>query len=213
MDFWKTVLRLVLYTALAVLSALMIRQDAVTIVNGRKFGEISFTEGTQLTFILLSAILFFVAGRRHEALRPASYLVAGFLGVVLTRELDALFDLVYQGAWLPVALIVMGATLYSAYVHRRRLRGSIERFMATPAFGLFVAGGLGFFVFSRLFGQKGVWTGVFQIEQLDPRGPSRWVKNAVEEGTELFGYCLVLCAAIELVAYASRRLRSADDCH
>ena len=160
----------------------------------------------QVSYILLTILMFFYVGNRYAPLRPVSYLLSGGFLVVFIREMDGYLDAIYHGAWFPVALLALAATLIITYRQRLHLLESIKKFMSTPAFGYFVAGGLGIFIFSRLFGYKGVWKDIFQVENLDPFGPQKWVKNAAEEGSELFGYCLVFCATIELLAYARRRL-------
>ena len=125
---------------------------------------------------------------------------------MLIRELDGYLDAIYDGAWLPFALATLTVTLVLVHRMRQGLADSIRLFLSTPASGFFIAGGLGIFVFSRVFGYKGIWKALFQVDYLDPYTASRWVKNAVEEGSELFGYCLVFCAAIELLSYARRSL-------
>lgn len=127
---------------------------------------------------------------------------------MMIRELDAYLDAIYEGAWLSLALVALTITIVIVYRRKQELGDSIRLFLSTPASGFFIAGGLGIFVFSRLFGYKGIWKALFQVDNLDPYTASRWVKNAVEEGSELFGYCLVLCAAIELMLYARRNLGS-----
>jgi hypothetical protein len=88
---------------------------------------------------------------------------------------------------------------------KKQIWENLEEFFTTPAFGTFIAGFLSVFVFSRLFGTKKVWQALFEVDQLE--GMQRWVKNAVEEGTELFGYTLLFIAAIEFFVYVSRKLK------
>ena len=200
--------RLVLYTALVVLSAQMIRWDTGILVEGRKFVETSFTEFTQEAYILLTALIFLFIGKRFESLRPIAYFGGGGFLVVLVREMDAYLDAIYHGAWFPFALLILAATLYSSYRNRHKFVESLNLLMSTPAFGFLVAGGLCVFVFARLFGAKSTWIAVFAVDVLEPNSPGRWVKNAVEEGSELFGYTLILCASIELWSYARRTLKA-----
>lgn len=199
-----TFARIVAYTLLAAFSAMVIQHDANILINGQKFTEHSYTEWMQLTYILVISLLLYFIAKSSEPLRPIAYLLTGGFVVVLIRELDHYLDVIYNGAWLPPALVVFAGTIWVVFRHRHQLTDSTRHLISTPAFGLFVAGWLGIFVFSRLFGYKGIWLAVFQVETLDPRSPFKWAKNAVEEGTELFGYCLMLCAAIELLTYVRR---------
>ena len=204
----KTFVRLVIYTLLAVLCAWAIQMDAGNLTgDGRKFVENSYTEWMQVCFILLSSAFFILSGKQFAKLRPVSYLLGGGFLVILIREMDGYLDAIYHGAWLPFALVALAITLAVVYRHRQGFGESVRLFMSLPAFGYFVSGGLGFFVFSRLFGYKGIWMALFDVDKLDPYGPMRWVKSAAEEGTELFGYCLVFCATIELYSFVKRQMR------
>ncbi|MDP1086466.1 transporter, partial [Klebsiella pneumoniae] len=66
------------------------------------------------------------------------------------------------------------------------------------SFGLFAAGFLTTYVFSRLYGRQDFWRAVLQENYL------RDFKSAAEELVELFGYALLLIAVIELVLLARR---------
>ena len=196
-----------LYLGLVLLSVVLIQQDAQFIEKGNKFHEYSYTEWAQQIFALLSMFACMLVGRKFEPLRPVAYLLAGGFGVIFIREMDHYSDFIYQGAWFPIALAALAVTAVAVYRHRAGFWSSVERFMSTASFGLMFAGGLSVFVFSRLFGSKNMWTTLFQVEQLAPRTPFKWAKNAVQEGSELFGYCLFLAAAIELLAYAWLHLK------
>ncbi len=202
-----TIARLFFYLALVVSSIVFIQLDAQFIEKGNKFHEYSYTEWAQQIFALFSMMVCVFVGRRFEALRPVSYLLAGGFAVIFIREMDHYFDFIYKGAWSPFALVALAVTMFAVYRNRKAFWSSVERFMSTASFGLMVAGGLSVFVFSRLFGSKSMWTTLFQVEQLAPLTPFKWAKNAVQEGSELFGYCLFLAASIELLAYAWRTLK------
>ena len=202
-----SIARLGLYLGLVLLSAALIQLDAQYIVKGNKFHEYSYTEWAQQIFALLSMFMCMLVGRKYEPLRPIAYLLAGGFGVIFIREMDHYSDFIYQGAWFPIALAALAVTVFSVYRHRASFWNSVERFMSTASFGLMFAGGLSVFVFSRLFGSKSMWTTLFQVEQLVPLTPYKWAKNAVQEGSELFGYCLFFAAAIELAAYAWMQLK------
>ncbi len=133
------------------------------------------------------------------------YLLGGGFVVIVIREMDGYLDAIYHGAWLPFALAALAATLAVVYRNRQGFWDSVSRFLATPAFGFFAAGGIGLMVFSRLFGSKNVWTALFQVEWLDPFTPMYFAKAAAQEGSELFAYCLIFCAAIELFVFVRRQ--------
>lgn len=207
---FKAIARVVVYALLAALSAKIIQFDAGLFTeDGRKFTENSFTEWMQVAYILGTALLFILSGKKFAPLRPIAYLVGGGFLVILIREMDGYLDTIYHGAWLPFALAALAGTLAVVYRHRQNFWDSVSRFLSTPAFGYFAAGGIGLMVFSRLFGSKNVWTTLFQVDWLDPFTPMYFAKSAVQEGSELFAYCLLFCAAVELFFFVRRQQEGA----
>lgn len=198
-------LRVVLYAIPVVASALIIKSDAGIIIDNGKFGEGSQTEWMQQTYLLLTSLIFIVAGVRSRNHQAISYLFGGGALVALIREFDVYFDKIYHGAWFPFAMFVLLLSIYMVYRKRQQIWENLEEFFTTTAFGTFIAGFLAVFVFSRLFGTKKVWRALFDVEKLDL--VQRWVKNAVEEGSELFGYTLLFIAAIEFYVYVSRKVK------
>lgn len=198
-------LRVILYAIPVAVSAMIIKSDAGVVVDGIKFGESSYTELMQEFYLLLTSLVFFVVGIRNQQYKAISYLMSGGAMVALIRELDVYFDQIYHGAWFPFALVVLLLALYMVYRQRNQIFENLEDFFSTPAFGTFIAGFLGVFVFSRLFGTKKLWMALFEVQSLEPM--QRWVKNAVEEGSELFGYTLLFIAAIEFLVFVSKKLK------
>lgn len=198
-------LRVILYAIPVAVSAMIIKSDTGVVVDGIKFGESSYTEMMQEFYLLLTSLVFFVVGIRNQQYKAISYLMSGGAMVALIRELDVYFDQIYHGAWFPFALVVLLLALYMVYRQRNQIFENLEDFFSTPAFGTFIAGFLGVFVFSRLFGTKKLWMALFEVQSLEPM--QRWVKNAVEEGSELFGYTLLFIAAIEFLVFVSKKLK------
>ncbi|BAX78933.1 transporter [Labilibaculum antarcticum] len=197
--------RVVLYAIPVAASALIIKSDAGIVIDGLKFGESSQTEWMQELFLLLTSLIFILAGFRSKSHKAISYLFGGGAFVALIRELDVYFDQIYHGAWFPFAMLVMVVALFMVYRQKKQIWGNLEEFFTTPAFGTFIAGFLSVFVFSRLFGTKKVWLALFDVDTLEP--VQRWVKNAAEEGSELFGYALLFIAAVEFFVYVSRKFK------
>jgi len=197
--------RVVLYAIPVAVAALVIKSDAGVLIDGSKFGESSQTEWMQELFLLLTSIVFILAGIRSSSHKAISYLFGGGAMVALIRELDVYFDNIYHGAWFPFAMAVMLISVFFVYRQKKQIWENLEEFFTTPAFGTFIAGFLSVFVFSRLFGTKKVWRALFEVDKLEP--VQRWVKNAAEEGSELFGYTLLFIAAVEFFVYVSRKLK------
>jgi len=197
--------RVLLYAIPVVASAMIIKNDAGFAINGIKFGEGSATEWTQEVYLLLTSLIFIFAGIKSKNHQAISYLMGGGAMVAFIREFDVYFDQIYHGAWFPFAMLVLAISVFLVYRKKNQIWENLEEFFTTPAFGTFIAGFLGVFVFSRLFGTKNVWRALFEVDQLEPM--QRWVKNAVEEGTELFGYTLLFIAAVEFFVYVSGKLK------
>ena len=201
--------RVVAYVIPVVVAALIIKSDAGLLVDGVKFGESSKTEMLQQLFLLLTSFTFFSAGLFSKSHKAIAYLFGGGVLMALTRELDTYFDRIYHGAWFPFAMVIAGLTIVLVWRQKRQIWKNLEEFYSTPAFGILLSGFLSVFIFSRIFGAKKVWTALFEVEKLAVS--HRWVKNAVEEGSELFGYTLLLIAAVELFIHVLQRSKLAED--
>ena len=197
-------LRVVLYAIPVVAAALVIERDAGTPVDGLKFGESSNTELMQQFFLLFTCIAFLTTGLFSKSHKAITHLLGGCVLVALIRELDTYFDQIYHGAWFPVASLIGAITIFSVWRRRKKIWGNLEEFFSTPAFGIILSGFLSVFIFSRIFGSKNVWRALFDVEQLG--ATQRWVKNAAEEGSELFGYTLLLIAAVEFFVHVVQPL-------
>ncbi len=193
----------ILYGVFVVISAFIIKKDAGSIINGSKFGETSMTELLQELYLFLTALIFFISGYRNQNYKAIAYLMCGGAMVALIREFDFYFDKIYHGAWFPFAIVFLLLTLFLVYHYKHQFLKNLKEFRTIPAYGIFISGILSVLIFSRLFGTKKVWRALFNVDSLDVM--QRWVKNAVEEGSELFGYTLLFIAAIEFFIYTSKK--------
>ncbi|MDF7809276.1 hypothetical protein P4E94_17660 [Pontiellaceae bacterium B12219] len=190
---------LLLGTLCVLTSALVIKFDAGAVINGSKFGESSATETAQLVYLFLTALLFGVVAVRSKTRRGIATLMSGGVAAMMIREMDGWLDSIFHGAWFPLAAGVMLISIFLAMRFRDQLLDNIGEFILSPVFGAFVAACLGIFVFSRLFGMKVLWESFFDVQHLAPM--QRWVKNAVEEGSELFGYTLLFLSSYGFLRY------------
>jgi hypothetical protein len=162
-------------------------------------GEVSATELSQLSCLVLIMIGFGYLARLSPEDRRFAVLTAGFFACMLIRELDAALDLIVDGLWqVLVFLVVVACLTYAISDWRATLRG-MARMMATR-FALVMTVGLALLLsYSRLLGMGLLW------KEMLHEGYIRAIKNAAEESAELLGYVLILVAAIGYVG--SRRLR------
>lgn len=156
--------------------------------------ERKFVECAQEVFLTSSSLIFFYLAWKKKL--GGLWLVGGFLGCMLIRELDCSFDNIFHGAWLYVALILAGLSVYQAYKNGvEESVHTLAAFMRSKAFPKLSCGLLIVLVYSRLIGYKPLWHLVMQKHYL------RNVKTIVEEGTELFGYSIIFLAAVEYACY------------
>ncbi|MDZ8118807.1 hypothetical protein [Pontiella agarivorans] len=183
-----------------VISALTIQYDAGA--AGSKFSENSATEKMQLVYLFSTTSAFGLTAWRKEEWRGMATLMAGGTLVMTIREMDGVFDQIRHGAWFPVAVATGLITCGLAGRWRMQLQDHLDEFLHMPAFGAFLSACLCLFIFSRLFGMKEVWESLFEVQELEPM--QRWVKNAVEEGSELFGYTLLFLSSYGFSRYTAQ---------
>lgn len=157
--------------------------------------EISLTEIVQESVLAIIVLIHFALAGRYALLRYCNILVGGFFLAMLIRELDAVFDLISHGSWVWFALFSTLCTLIYPLRYYRHTLSQLAQYTRTPYYGMMLSGLLAVLVFSRLFGMHGLWYSILE------EGYARVVKNAVEEGSESFGYMLCLTASIGYYCY------------
>lgn len=167
--------------AVALCAALTIRLDAHL---GAIRSEMSFTENTQLFFILLTAFNFVRLGIKERHLKHAIGLIVGFFVVVFIRECDGYLDLIRHGFWIVPALTVTGAALFYASFGIKTLVREFAEILSSP-FLIVVIGVILLLTYSRIFGMADFW------KELMAENYLREVKTAAEESTELLSYGLI----------------------
>ncbi|CAM3543271.1 hypothetical protein [Halomonas lysinitropha] len=194
--FAATCLRATLYIFLVAAIAQGVYYEALYLPEGR-FSERGFTELAQTGLLALSTLLLLYVRFGLRELPQVSLLLLAFVASSLVREQDAHLDAhVFDGAWqLLVALIIL-PSLYSVIRHRRAFAEQFAGYANSLSFGLFAAGFLTTYVFSRLYGRGKMWEAILD------RNYVRTFKDAAEEVVELFGYALILIAMIELLLLA-----------
>lgn len=164
-----------------------------------RFSERGFTELAQSGLLALATLLLLYVRLGLRELPQVSLLLLAFVASSLVREQDALLDArVFDGAWqLLVALIIL-PSLYGVIRHRHEFAEQFAGYANSLSFGLFAAGFLTTYVFSRLYGRSEMWQAILREDY------ARTFKDAAEEVVELFGYALILVAMIELALLARR---------
>ncbi|MBF8224429.1 hypothetical protein [Halomonas sp. 328] len=196
------VLRAFFYILLVALLAQGTLWEARHLPNVR-FTERGFTELAQSALLLASALLLLHVRQRLKVLPQVTLLLFAFVTSSLIREQDYWLDTyVAEHTWKVLVTLVILPCLASVIRHRRDFAEELAGYANSFSFGLFAAGVLTTYVFSRLYGRSDFWQAVLQEQYL------RTFKDAAEEVVELFGYALILIAMIELVILAHHWRRS-----
>lgn len=186
-------IKIVLYSVFATAILLLFTMEAKYNHGPELFGEESWTEIAQYSILGLSTFLLILSGKKNSDDSVIATLMAGMTTIAMIRECDALLDMdVFDGAWQTAAAITAICTFALVYRKKDKLVPGILSFMKRPSFGYFVCGFITVFVYSRLFGRFGLWLDIVGQERF-----VRTVKNAAEEGTELFGYSVLFIACVE----------------
>jgi hypothetical protein len=188
------VLRLLSYCLWAALVALAATAEGHWYGTGSRYGEASLVEYLETMFLVLVAALFWIAASSSTEWRGLCTALALVAVVAAIREQDSFFDHnVFDGFWQLLAAAVLGALAWYVYRYPGSVAAEARSFLETRGAGLLLAGFITVFVFSRIIGMQSFWRSVLGDHY------QRVVKNFVEEGTELFGYSLLILAAVETI--------------
>lgn len=145
----------------------------------------SITEYLQASLILSCALAFAVHCRQQPSSAASMSLIIGFFTAMFIRECDAYLDEIRHGVWVYPATLVSATAIATAWKHRKNLASSMNEFVCSRGFAPISMGLLLIHVFSRLFGNSGLW----QVTLGDMYHTN--VRDAVQEGIELLGYVYV----------------------
>lgn len=164
-----------------------------------RFSELGFTEFTQ-TFILATACLLLIYARHVLRVWPnVTLLLLAFIAASLVREQDYFLDnYVARHTWKVLVALIVIPSITWVVIQRRHFLAEFAHYSNTLSLGLFTAGVLTTYIFSRLFGRQIFWQAVMQENYM------RDVKSMAEEVVELLGYSIILIAMVELVLLARR---------
>lgn len=195
-------IRVVAYAVLATVVAQVALFEARHFTGPDQFSELGYVELAQTGLLGISVALAAVGAWRSDTPAPLLTCLALGFAILFVRENDQVLEL-----WLPhgiwkwpalALLIALGAVFLR---HRSLIFEQLRTLADLPAFGVFLAG-FATLVFSRLFGRSDFWQAVMEERYWRP------VKNAAEEGTELFALALLAAGTVELLAAWRKRARA-----
>lgn len=170
------------------------------VLIGRAYGGHAFTldnsplEWFHFTLALLATFGFLAVGRLRVDLRAALNVLAAFSFIAAMREVDKFTEefLFYRAYWIASAVAVTWA-LVRAWRQPDIFKEQVLRLANSPVvfLGWFAVVVIG--IFAQILGQKELWQAVMESTDL----PYRTAKNMAEEGCEVLGYIMLLCAAME----------------
>lgn len=177
--------------ALVVLTPIVtIYVDLVILKNN--MDEISVTELTQESFLLISVLIYWFCVRKRTEMRGFLVLVAGFFTALFIRELDVYFDIIMHGFWFYVAMTTSLLSIFYVYffTEKTTLRPLVE-FIDTKSYYLLFIGMVLLLIFSRAFGSGTIfWNHIIDEHSL------YIVKAVVQEGIELVGYTFIFYGSL-----------------
>ena len=176
--------------------------DSLSDRSDEKFGEKSYTEYLQQTFLFLSSIIFLVVAQHDRKVRGFAIAACGFCLMLLVREFNNFFHTIFIGAWQVLVALIAGATAYFVYQNNETYLKPARKFLRTPAFGFVLSGMLIVMIFSRLYGLHDLWYNLMGETFTDSH---RWVKNASEEGIELLGYTIFFFGTVEYLVQRNKK--------
>ena len=163
-----------------------------------RYTELGFTEFTQ-TLVLASCCALLIYIRHVLNVWPTVTLLLAFISASLVREQDYFLDhYVAEDTWKYLVALIVLPSLAWVIIHRQRFLDEFRYYSNTFSFGLFAAGVLVTYIFSRLYGRQDFWRAVLEESYI------RDFKDIAEEAIELLGYSLILFATIELLFLARR---------
>lgn len=187
-----------------ILCFILVLATGMVYLDAKLWGHIpveSFVEFTQEFFIMVSSIIFGVLA--HKTNKPGLWLVSGFLGCMFIRELDEYFDMLAHGCWVYFALSHTAINIYLALRQGlARALSTLAEYMQNRYFITMSCGMALVLVYSRLIGMKLIWQLVMQ------ENFSYYVKNVIEEGTELIGYAFIFVATLQYAWLLLKRAKA-----
>lgn len=194
-------IRGVAYVLLALLLAEVSMFEVRQLEPLERFSEFGYVELGQSVLLAAMVLILFIAVLRSPRPEPMLQCFAIGFAILLVRENDQVLELFLpHGVWKWPALALLIWLAVTFFRHRLAVLESLRNLSRTPAFGVLLAGFTAL-VFSRLFGRGTLW------ETLMGDAFLRDVKNAAEEGVELFALGLIAAGVVELLI----QRRQADD--
>ncbi|MGM0450446.1 MAG: hypothetical protein ACQERE_06445 [Pseudomonadota bacterium] len=158
-------------------------------VIGHGIPDASVTETLQELLLAAVVVCFIYSAWKRPEEQGFLILAAGFFGCMLLREMDYLFDHVWQGFWVwPVLLTFVTATLFA---RKHPFLAPFRLYLQSKPYLFTLFGLITVIVFSRLFGSGNIlWEGLMGTDYHHD------YKSAIQEGIELFGYLFIGYGAV-----------------
>ncbi len=164
-----------------------------------RFSELGFTEFTQTLALATGCLLLLYVRHVLRVWPNVTLLLLAFIAASLIREQDRFLDTyVAEHTWKVLVSLVVIPSIAWVVIQRRRFLAEFAHYSNTLSLGLFIAGILTTYIFSRLYGRQTFWQTVMQESYM------RDVKSMAEEVIELLGYAIILIALVELLLLTRR---------
>lgn len=173
-----------LVSALFLLIPAFVFMDVVYFGHG--MSEYGFVENYQLLSLLLITTYCWQNIYIYKDKRSFNIMLLGFFTIILIRELDWLFDFVSHGFWKYIALLIMISVMTISLSNKNNLMKSVESFLKSRQYYVFMVGLVIVLVFSRILGTKHLLVHIVGVDCV------KFTKNVVQESLEALGYTIIL---------------------
>jgi hypothetical protein len=163
-----------------------------TAIFQNRLSELSMTELSQSSLVLISTILLHKNAKRSNTIKGPLYLATTLLTMIFIREADYYLDFVYHGFWKVPVFITFCIGMYTVLKNKLPVFKPLSQAIQTKAFGYMMCGLAITLIFSRLYGASTIWLTMLPYED------ARYIKNIIQESLELLGYCIVFLGTLTL---------------
>lgn len=156
---------------------------------GNNIGEHSFTEYSQSLILVLIIATFYYITVKHEDQRPFTYMAIGLFIAMLIREQNSLFNSMGAHLWESLVAATFIMAIYLTRRNKQPFAPVFSAYLRSRAGQIMALGLILLLIYSRFLGMSIIWKSLLES------GYVSTIKNAVEEGTELLAYVIILYAA------------------
>lgn len=190
-------LRFVIYPLLTIAVREIMLNDAQGMQLEKEFSVYFWTEILQGLVLVASSAIYLTISISRMPNKHIGLVFFAICAISLLREQYLYFvDNLGQTTWIYPILLILLPTAYQLGWNFRQFYRELKGYIRTLSFGIYFSGLLTVYIFSKMFGRKAFWYGVMEEQYFGI------VKNTAQDCMELYGYILMMFAAIEMLIHS-----------